>query len=1176
MSIKENTIMGSPSNATPYIKPEPQEHNSLPLLDSKSWQGASSVVKPEPVDQGYAHAFRVKPEPGLDAPVAHIGLPSDGSFLLPKPDEDAPQIPHAEPQRPLYRVYNSADDINYLPEDALNEGLSMVKTIKANIKKLELGSKLRKDVWLREIENLQSQGAPTTLIAVCGATGAGKSSILNAILDDNIVPTSGMRACTAVVTEIGYHAKKTVDADVSFLSEQEWREELAVLLDDLTDEDGNIKRTTDLRGDAGVAWQKVHAVYPSITQDMLVKLSVDQLIQRDPKIKTILGTTKHICANDSKSFAKEIAKYIDSKDQKRGDKKDKKEKEKAKELSMMDKLMKNLGKDSGKKKESYDEPAFWPLIRQVNVRCDSAALSTGAVLVDLPGVADANAARNNIAKDYMKKCNCIWILAPITRAVDDKTARDLLGDAFKMQLMMDGVYDDHAITFIASKCDDISCSEVVRALNLEDDPELEEIEEQIQQCKEENDAWKEKKSDAEKAAKELDSRLKEIRGYLAEYEAHLQALRNGEPFEPLLTKTKTKGEKPETTNSRKRKNTRGGKKSTKRRRSDNTDSMSIDDDFIDDDDLDFSDDSDKDSGNDSGSDPDSDDSKSGSDSDDDGNGGENEGEEEITVESLEAKITEAKDAIKAGRVQLSEFRKQRKEASDTLATLKKKQLKAQREKNAFCSLKRSEFSRDVLKEDFRQGLKDLDDAAAEERDPNSFDPTKNLRDYEAIDLPVFTCSSRDYVRLKGQVKGDGDPTCFSKVEDTGIPDLQKWCHRLTVSSRERAARNFLVHLKTFANSIRMYVQGVGDVTRGDREALREKWESSITQDNEDDVDALLYNGWDSSDDFDDSVLGALARGGLYSINLNRAPPKVDRHGEQVGVTPRLVRDFKKVIDKSVGNLKENFREGLEEKCKTGAVNAASAAVQTSDTFAASMHWASYRATLRRHGSWRQDLNVELTNPFTRQIASSWSKVFEADLFASFEKATVEAVDKLLTDIEASAALGLKERAKGQGELCLEEARIALRKTLDVVRDTMNTEQKEISRCFAPHVQNQLIEGYDSAMMERGAGSVARQKALFHNYVDDIKEEVFNDGAEVLLGRLSTAAEAVGKALEDSLEELAEKIEVSIAVLWEGPRDDPSQVKAREMVVATITEILSQVEFWQQSEQHKRTAAATSA
>ena len=112
-----------------------------------------------------------------------------------------------------------------------------------------------------------------------------------------------------------------------------------------------------------------------------------------------------------------------------------------------------LKKDKKKDKDD-DGPAFWPLIRQVRVKCNAKALSTGAILVDLPGVADANAARNNIAKDYMKKCDCIWILAPITRAVDDKTARgkcqlnlrypllinvlcpiDLMGDAFKMQLM---------------------------------------------------------------------------------------------------------------------------------------------------------------------------------------------------------------------------------------------------------------------------------------------------------------------------------------------------------------------------------------------------------------------------------------------------------------------------------------------------------------------------------------------------------------------------------------------------------------------------------------------------------------------------------------------------------------------------------------------------------------------
>lgn len=63
------------------------------------------------------------------------------------------------------------------------------------------------------------------------------------------------------MTEIAYHKAKTIDADVSFLSYKEWKEELAVLLDDLLDQDGNIKRTTDLRSESGVAWHKVSILY---------------------------------------------------------------------------------------------------------------------------------------------------------------------------------------------------------------------------------------------------------------------------------------------------------------------------------------------------------------------------------------------------------------------------------------------------------------------------------------------------------------------------------------------------------------------------------------------------------------------------------------------------------------------------------------------------------------------------------------------------------------------------------------------------------------------------------------------------------------------------------------------------------------------------------------------------
>ena len=131
--------------------------------------------------------------------------------------------------------------------------------------------------------------------------------------------------------------------------------------------------------------------------------------------------------------------------------------------------------------------------------------------------------------------------------------------------------------------------------------------------------------------------------------------------------------------------------------------------------------------------------------------------------------------------------------------------------------------------------------------------------------------------------------------------------------------------------------------------------------------------------------------------------------------------------------------------------------------------------LRRHGSWRRDLNVELINPFTRNIAHSGSKVFESDLFASFRTSTVDVINTLIKEVEETAAPGLKDRAKLQGDACIEEARVALAKAVELVKDAMNREQKETSRIMAPHVQAQLVEGYDTAMEERGTGSVARQK-----------------------------------------------------------------------------------------------------
>jgi hypothetical protein len=55
-----------------------------------------------------------------------------------------------------YTRFGAAAEIAYTPEEALREGLHMVSTIRAGIRTLELGNKMRSDVWMREIERCAS------------------------------------------------------------------------------------------------------------------------------------------------------------------------------------------------------------------------------------------------------------------------------------------------------------------------------------------------------------------------------------------------------------------------------------------------------------------------------------------------------------------------------------------------------------------------------------------------------------------------------------------------------------------------------------------------------------------------------------------------------------------------------------------------------------------------------------------------------------------------------------------------------------------------------------------------------------------------------------------------------------------------------------------------------------
>ncbi|XP_070574602.1 myosin-2 heavy chain-like isoform X2 [Ptychodera flava] len=318
--------------------------------------------------------------------------------------------------------------------------------------------------WKDELKELQQKKTlPKTVIAVVGDTGAGKSSLMNALLDEEaVLPTSGMRACTAVVVEIiNNESSSRYEAEIEFLSKKEWDDELKLLLNDLIDADGKVKSRPDPKSDAGIAYCKVRDVYGKIA-------SYTEL-QGLRNVTRKLGTVEKISCLRPREFRRQIDRYIDSND------------------------------DDAKGSRSGGK--FWPIVKRVKVKipnCD--VCSSGAVLVDLPGVRDSNAARDNIAKQYLKTCTAVWVVADITRAVDNKTAKDLLGESFRRQLLMDGQYG--SVAFICTKNDLINPSEIIRALHLGEqceaiESEIDKIRVTMQPLQEEKELLDDRKEDVE-------------------------------------------------------------------------------------------------------------------------------------------------------------------------------------------------------------------------------------------------------------------------------------------------------------------------------------------------------------------------------------------------------------------------------------------------------------------------------------------------------------------------------------------------------------------------------------------------------------------------------------------------------------------------------------------------------
>ncbi|KAG9195536.1 hypothetical protein G6011_00657 [Alternaria panax] len=602
--------------------------------------------------------------------------------------------------------------------------------------------------WVQAIEKLLPQSErKRTVVGVVGNTGAGKSSVINAMLDEErLVPTNCMRACTAVVTEISWNSSidpsSKYRAEIEFISQVDWEKELTVLLGEFLSENGKLSRDAqDQNSDAGIAWAKFHAVYPSVPRDALGECDVPSLMSRRSVID-VLGTTKEIHAARPQYFYQELQRYVDSKE----------------------KVSKK-----GKNKEKASKPAvqveYWPLIKVVKIYTKSHALSTGAVIVDLPGVHDSNAARAAVAQGYMKQCTGLWIVAPINRAVDDKAAKTLLGDSFKRQLKYDGGFS--SVTFVCSKTDDISITEAIDSLGLED--KVAEFEEQQDQCNDQIQQIQSKIKDLNESREVYKIAISSASEDIELWETLQEQLDEGKPAFAPLPKT------------RKRKNIGSSKQSRKRKQA-----------FDDDTDDDFED------------------------SDDD----ESESDNEVIFQAERTHLSEAhiKEKLRELRETKKNARREGIEIKHSVDELKPqiRELEARKDEikaniSRICIAGRNQYSKYAIQQDFAAGIKEIDQENAAEEDEDNFNPDEELRDYDQVarSLPVFCVSSRAYQKMCGRMQKDDEVPGFVTPEETEVPQLQAHCRKLTEGGRIQTSRAFMTSVCQMLNTFSLWASNDG-------------------------------------------------------------------------------------------------------------------------------------------------------------------------------------------------------------------------------------------------------------------------------------------------------------------------------------------------------------------------------
>lgn len=884
-------------------------------------------------------------------------VPAVASDMDPKQDEGLPKkeeekvadIPMLDlPRQPeiitLDNVRKAADTTDLIKLEGFVE---IARPILSSIRQPLVDSKQSdQQDWLRRVDALEAKSQRLrTVVAVAGATGAGKSSLINALLDEEkLLPTSGFRACTSVITEISYNEsddpKKAYRAEVEFISQDDWDSELKLLYGDLVEDKQLSSAYLDTNAEAGIAYAKIKAVYPDLTHDMIVKSKVDQLATR-PAVTNVLGKTREIACSNARDLYTSLQKYLDSKD------KDTK---------------------GGPRKEK--DMSFWPLIKVVKVYTRAAALETGVCIVDLPGIHDANAARSAVAKKYMAECQHVWIAAPIKRAVDDEAARKLLGMSSRLQMKLDGIYSN--VTFICTMTDAVQLAESVEAFDKDGQIQAifareDDLEKMIGAKKECIEQLGEQIGAGNAAAGELEKELNV-------WEALQKKQKKGQPVYPPRVPAKRK---------------RTAAPARRRRR------QQVEDD----------------------------------DSDEDGTAG----QDPLTADEITAKLTDLEEKYGSKDAECEDMEERLRTMKNELIALEHEKQDMSVEGKRQCIVKRNAHVKQAIRVDFQNGIRELDDADAQD-DEENFDPSAKRRDYDDVgsSLPVFCVSSKAYQQLRTHTKRETRVEGFRNLTDSEIPLLQQHAIKLPEQGRIHVYKAFLNEFCGLLGTLVIWADS--SLLEHNAQAMSEQHQS-----------------------YEMKHLAAASQNLQNSLNL--------------------------LISKTKSDLDEIIRTEFLGRSNTAITSASKELLDIvskwpikKDDGGCGIVFGTYRAICRRDGSKTKseksrDFNEDVLEPYLKKIAPGWDKAFSHSIPGTLD-GLLASITKELTDFHnmMSSRPELEKCKMASMKILGQQIKNvveSMKVKVTGLKGAIQEQQREASRTFLPEIQKQMQKAYTAVAQEKG-------------------------------------------------------------------------------------------------------------